>query len=430
MKKSLKAAFLYIGTAIGAGFSSGKELALFFGAASPLNVAISSIFMSLLCMLFLVAGKLKLLPKGRLIGFGIFISAGISLVSMLAGGEYVLRSLTGVPAMGLVMALAGGALVVLGIERIKLANSVLVPLIVLSIAAIFLKLDPQAYSLPFTLSRPILYSGLDVLLGGVIIADEGEKMSYKEILLTCIVICACLFGMLFMLQTVVLANGASSSMPVLAVAERFNMKAVCGALIAAAIFTTLLSSLKIVSDRVRTFLLATKRLQTLGAYKNRAFVVFFCLLVAYPISFAGFDAIVDALYPFISVCGVILTAVTLAKLVIFACTRAYDLAKRKKYANRMSKTAAEAQNGEVLVKSGKNKKAAPSSGKHGVTISPRRDNDSGRDSRRHNRRDNIRRHSRHGNIRRRTHRRRPLGSPRPSTSPRRGSACRPSRQVL
>ena len=161
MKKALKITFLYIGTAIGAGFSSGKEIALFFGDCSPLNVAVSSVFMSLLCALFLIAGKHSVMPKNRLMGFCIFLSAGISLCSMLAGGEYVLRSLSGIPMLGLIMAVAGGIIVVSGIEKIKLLNSVVVPLIILSIFIIFLKLDPQNHSAGFSVAKPILYSGLD-----------------------------------------------------------------------------------------------------------------------------------------------------------------------------------------------------------------------------------------------------------------------------
>jgi len=330
VKKALKTTFLYIGTAIGAGFSSGKEIALFFGSVSPLNVAIASVFMSLLCGFFLVAGKLLLMPKNKIMGFCIFFSAGISLCSMLAGGEFVLKSLLGVPMLGLVMAILGGIIVVLGIEKIKLLNTVLVPLIILSVALIFLKLDPQPYSLGFSLSKPILYSGLDVLLGGVIIADEGKELSYKEIALTCLMICGCLFVLLFMLQTVVLADGLRSSMPVLAVSERFGLKPVCGVLITAAIFTTLVSSLKIVSDKIALTLESFKKFRPLSEKKNRSLIVFGCLLIAYPISFVGFDAIVDTMYPFMSWCGVALTIIVFIKFTVLIIKRIILFAQKRK----------------------------------------------------------------------------------------------------
>ncbi|MCI8733133.1 MAG: hypothetical protein HFE29_02205 [Clostridia bacterium] len=320
MKKSLKITFLYIGTAIGAGFSSGKEIALFFGDASPLNVAVSSVFMALLCGLFLIVGKQGLMPKNKLMAFCIFFSAGISVCSMCAGGEFVIRSMTGVPMLGLIMIILGAIIVVMGIEKIKFVNSIVVPLIVLCVALIFFKLDPQNHTLPFTIVKPILYSGLDVLLGGVIISDEGKNMSYKEIILTCLLITVCMFGLLYMLQTVVLADGLASSMPVLAVSERFGLKAICGVLIAGAIFTTLVSALKITSDYVSSAFAATKKLAVLGEQKYKAVIVFGCLLIAYPISFVGFDNIVNTMYPFISRCGIALTAIVTLKL-FMKCTR-------------------------------------------------------------------------------------------------------------
>ena len=319
MKKAFKTAALYVGTAIGAGFSSGREIALFFGKSSPLNVAISSIFMSLICALFLIAGKKRLIPKGKTINLGIFFAASVSLCSMLAGGDFVMQSMTGIPlAFGLAMTVLGGIIVVLGIEKIRLLNAVVVPLIVLCISIVFFKLPTPQSSLPFTLSKPILYSGLDVLLGGVIVSEEGENLSYKEIFASCLMICAFLFGMLFMLQTVVLSDTNGSLMPTLAVSERLHLKFACGVLIAGAIFTTLVSSLKIVSDRTSLFLSRTKKLSVLSDEKHKAFVVFFCLLIAYPLSFFGFDNIVDTLYPVNSVLGVVLFAIVVLRLVFDA----------------------------------------------------------------------------------------------------------------
>lgn len=319
MKKAFKTAALYVGTAIGAGFSSGREIALFFGKSSPLNVAISSIFMSLICALFLIAGKKRLIPKGKIVNLGIFFAASVSLCAMLAGGDFVMQSMTGIPlAFGLAMTVLGGIIVVLGIEKIRLLNTIVVPLIVLCISIVFFKLPTPQSSLPFTLSKPILYSGLDVLLGGVIVSDEGEDLSYKEIFASCLMICVFLFGMLFMLQTVVLSDTNGSLMPTLAVSEILHLKFACGVLIAGAIFTTLVSSLKIVSDRTSLFLSHTKKLCVLGDEKHKAFVVFFCLLIAYPLSFFGFDNIVDTLYPVNSVLGVILFAIVVLRLVFDA----------------------------------------------------------------------------------------------------------------
>lgn len=229
-----------------------------------------------------------------------------------------MQSMTGIPlAFGLSMTILGGIIVVLGIEKIRILNVIIVPLIVLSIALIFAKLDTPTYTLPFLISKPILYSGLDVLLGGVIISKEGEQLSYKQIFLSCIFICIFMFAMLFMLQTVVLSDTNGSLMPVLAISEKLHLKFFSGVLIAGAIFTTLVSSLKIVSDKVIDFTNHTKNLKPFAEDKYKAFIVFFCLLIAYPLSFFGFDNIVDNLYPFNSVCGIVLTAIVIIRLLIY-----------------------------------------------------------------------------------------------------------------
>lgn len=210
------------------------------------------------------------MPKGKIVHLGIFFAASVSLCAMLAGGDYIMQSMTGIPlALGLAMTILGGVVVVLGIEKIRLLNSVVVPLIVLCIALVFFKLPTPSHSLAFSLSKPILYSGLDVLLGGVIISEEGENLSYKEIFASCLMICAFLFGMLYMLQTVVLSDTNGSLMPTLAVSERLRLKFTCGVLIAGAIFTTLVSSLKIVSDRTSLFLSHTKKLSAFGDESTR-----------------------------------------------------------------------------------------------------------------------------------------------------------------
>ena len=327
-----------MGTAIGAGFSSGREIALFFGDASPFNVAISSVFISLLCALFLIAGKQKMMPKGALVKLGVFLAASISLCAMLAGGDLITYSMTGIPlAFGLAMTLLAGLIVVLGIEKIRLLNAILVPLIVLTIALVFAKLPTPIHTLPFSIAKPIMYSGLDVLLGGIIVSKEGENLTYKEIIMSCILICVFMFGMLYMLQTIVLSDQNASLMPVLAVSDKLNVKWACGVLIAAAIFTTLVSSLKIVSDCVRDFSSKFAFSRALCKDENKSLAVFGCLVVAYPLSFFGFDNIVDNLYPFNSVCGVALTCLVLvkylAKLASVIAKKAKEKHARKRAGN-------------------------------------------------------------------------------------------------
>ncbi len=338
MKKSFKTAFLYIGTVIGAGFSSGREIALFFGDATPLNVALSSVFMAMLAFMFLSAGKLRLIPDGKIVRVLITFSASISLVAMLAGGEYVIFTMTGIPLLALVMAILGVIVVSCGIEKIKVVNLILVPLIAGSIALIFFKIPHADGTLPFSIVKPIAYSGLDILLGGVIVGEEGKDMNMKEISLSSLLVCGVLFGMLYMLQTIVLADKNGSLMPVFAISSELHLQALCGVLIASAIFTTFVSSLKIVSDGMLSFCSVFSKLRPLASDNNKSIVVMFALVVFYPLSFFGFGKIVDTLYPANSALGILLAVVVFLKIVFHFISKVVR--------NRKSCTNAEAFRGK------------------------------------------------------------------------------------
>lgn len=327
MLTAFKVAFLFIGTSIGAGFSSGREIALFFGTSSPWCVALSALFISALSALFLTAGKLKIIPNGYGVKVATFISASISLCSMLAGSEYVLKSLSGVPLLGIAMAIAGGVVVVMGIEKIKWANTIMIPLLVVLLFTLYFKIGAPVYSGDFNLLKSLHYSGLDVLLGGIMLSREGEKLTKKEIILSATFICVFMFAILFVLQNVVLSDDLHSSMPVLAVSTKVGLKWASGVLIAIAIFTTLISALEIVSVYTADFLSTKKRLSALSAPDKKTFLTFGALLIFYPISFLGFEKIVDTFYPFTSACGLILVGLIILRLVIESVKKGREKAR-------------------------------------------------------------------------------------------------------
>lgn len=321
MKKTLKTAFLYVGTIIGAGFSSGREIALYFKDLAPYNVAISAVFIGLFALLFLTAGRLRLIPKGKPTRLLVFLSASISLTSMLAGGEYVMYSMSHVPLLALVMALLGAVVVSGGIEKIKIANTILVPLIVVAIAVIFFKIPHESGTAKFSILRPLTYSGLDVLLGGIIVGSEGEDMSFKETLLSSLLITVFLAFMLYMLQTIVIHDKNDSLMPVFAISSELGLQAICGVLIASAIFTTLVSSLKIASDYLIFLCSKNRRLLFLATAEFKPVVVMFCLVVFYPLSFFGFKKIVGTLYPVNSVIGILIAFAVLLKIIAYSALK-------------------------------------------------------------------------------------------------------------
>ena len=335
MWRAAKVCFLYIGTVIGAGFASGKEIALFFGDTAPAGVALAAFFMALPEALFLYAGKHDLMPSGTVVRTGVFIAALSSVAAMLAGCELALDDLTGVAGLGALAAVAAGVLVVLGTEKMKLANALLIPLLLLLLVAVYVKGGAPAFGGTFSLLKPVHYAGLDVLIGGMIISKEGKKLSAKEIFFTCAMSALFLGGVLFMLQNIVLSDETHSSMPVLAVAESVGLKAAAGVLVVIAVFTTLVSSLSILTDESVSALRAAaspsrrrglfrRAAAFLSSPSHRAAAVFCCLAALYPVSFFGFENIVAALYPFVGACGVVMTAVTAFKVLKCAFSRGGD----------------------------------------------------------------------------------------------------------
>lgn len=325
MWRAAKVCFLYIGTVIGAGFASGKEIALFFGETSPFCTALAALFMAVPEALFLSAGKRGLMPSGTTVKTGVFIAAFSSVAAMLAGCELALRDLTGAAGLGALAAIAAGVLVTMGPEKMKLANSLLIPLLIALLAAIYLKLGSPVAGGTFSLLKPVHYAGLDVLIGGMIVSREGKKLSGKEIVLTCAMSALFLGVVLFVLQNIVLFDKTNASMPVLVVAESVGLKVAAGVLVVIAVFTTLVSSLDILTDGTVEALAALalprgKHPRRAAAWlaEHRSAVVFLCLAALYPVSFFGFENIVTSLYPFVGACGVVMTALTAGKMLLGA----------------------------------------------------------------------------------------------------------------
>ena len=251
MWRAAKVCFLYIGTVIGAGFASGREIALFFGDTAPWNVALAALFMAVPQALFLTAGKAGALPNGFAVRTGVLIAALSSVAAMLAGCELALYELCGIAGLGAAAAVAAGVTVAGGTEKMKLVSAVLIPLLLVLLLAVYLKSGAPTHDGSLSLLKPAHYAGLDVLMGGMIISREGKNLRGREIVSTCLMSAVFLAAVLFMLQNIVLSDEMHSSMPVIAVADQVGLKTAAGVLVVIAVFTTLVSALDILTESVR-----------------------------------------------------------------------------------------------------------------------------------------------------------------------------------
>ena len=112
MKRAFKISSLFIGTVIGAGFASGREVALYFGNLSPLVVATAGLFLGGFAASFLVAGKFGLIWKSKFYTAMVLFGSVITIAAMLAASEDILYEMTSLRFLGLLSGILGMVIVV------------------------------------------------------------------------------------------------------------------------------------------------------------------------------------------------------------------------------------------------------------------------------------------------------------------------------
>jgi Uncharacterized membrane protein len=146
MKNGMKYAAVFVGTVIGAGFATGREIALYFKGANAQTAAAAGIMLGLLCGFFMLAGErigdggftaYLFGQRKRIFDIAVFVCAFITFAAMCAGAESIFRKIYGIGWLGLVTALISTLAAILGIKQIKSLNLVLVPIILAFVVLIF-----------------------------------------------------------------------------------------------------------------------------------------------------------------------------------------------------------------------------------------------------------------------------------------------------
>lgn len=301
---------LIIGTVIGAGFASGQEIVAFFGAAyiSPLVAVVCGALLAAGSYMFLYLGarfgarnvsELNEKVLGRLHpaadAFLLFNSL-IVLAGMLAG----LDALGGMffplrPLYSIAGAAVCGLVVCKGLNGLLKCNSLLIPAVIGIIVAVCaasvgpplaertLRFDPFACA---------TYAAMNLILAGTVLAtaDVGKKRAA-----VCSAAAGAVMGALLLLIILALnANGAEGEMPLLSLARKYPpLFYAMAAVVAAAIFTTMLTAASSLSDWLT------------AATGARRFSVAAVLLAGLILSNLGFGTVVGVLYPVIGILGAV-----------------------------------------------------------------------------------------------------------------------------
>ena len=319
MKKVLPAVFLIIGTMIGAGFASGREISVFFarfGVYSLFFLPILFIIFYYVFKLLLNIGKDKEFDNiYKLHSFtnnSVFMNAFICLTfivftsAMLSAGVEILSSnFVTVPniVFYVVLLLISFLVLKFGFKGLVKLNMVLVPLLILSILTLcifatfnpvtdvsFIAENTKVYELPISI---LLYAMGNILLSYYIIIKAGKGLDEKRIrrvsLISSLTICLVIFISIVCL----IKNGSAimeADMPFVALSYRmgevFNIFFIFMVLMA--ILTTLFSGL-------------FTSYEALPFKKNKTLFTLFLVLA---LSLLGFKQIVNYIYPLIGVVGI------------------------------------------------------------------------------------------------------------------------------
>ncbi len=320
MKKCIFSIFLILGTVIGSGFSSGKEIVVFFtrfGYYSFLFIPIAFVLFYLVFYFLMTKGLNKLNGKknSKIISLLMLICCTVFSSAMFAGIQNCADNINFYIKIFLF------ALIFLlcffvcfkKLEFLSVINIFLIPVLLVILLVFFL------YVLPFSsfIEVPthnafvglfggsffcVLYVILNISLSSVVIAKSGEGMTKKQIRFASLFSALILSVFILLVNVLVLCNYdvISEEMPLLALSSgvfsillRFVIMVGC--------LTTLLSDIFIASASCKALKL------------NDVSIFVICTLLPFALSNIGFSSIVSWLYPIVSLIGVALLFLLFAR---------------------------------------------------------------------------------------------------------------------
>ena len=309
---------LVVGTVIGAGFASGREIVAFFGVTpSPWVALLCAAITFVMCAVFLLVGEkanaddlgeVNARIGGRadaLLNIVMLFNSAISLAAMFAGFDSLFSEFYPLkPLYSIVFAIISVLIVTKGLDGLIKCNVVLVPALALVIVFVTLSSITEPMTSPLTAVnalRSLTYIGMNMMLAASVLTTI-HGLSKKQIFIASGVTAA-IVGALVLL--IILALGSScageADMPIVAMSSRLG-KIVYGFAVfavAAGILTTLLTAHVALTEWLD------------GIVGHKLLSAFCTAAVCLALGFMGFKTVVDVLYPVLGVLGVVYFAINL-----------------------------------------------------------------------------------------------------------------------
>lgn len=309
MAKVCTVVFLIFGTVVGSGFSSGKEIMVFFsrfGAMSYLFVGLAGILFFLLFYFFLSRGKniSLIFAKYKFLNLIVVFISLVFCSSMFAGIKNLFSYF---PSWAfhlaiLILLLCTTLVTMLGISGLEKANSFLMPVTGLLFLVVLLFEISSSQKSPLIgvnawagLLYSPLYVALNTCMSGIIISKCGEGLSKKQTLFASGFATGCLLIFLFLGNFVLQTHGEYiiSEMPFLSITKESGwIFCLEYFVILVGCFTTLISLCFTLKTSFERF------------FKDHIVSTVLAVMLPFAISSLGFSQIVSFLYPICSVLGI------------------------------------------------------------------------------------------------------------------------------
>ncbi|NCA68267.1 MAG: hypothetical protein EOM87_09430 [Clostridia bacterium] len=315
---ALKVAALFIGTVIGAGFATGRELCLYFAACSTLTLALSAALMGAFCLLFLYLGKSEVKSSPiikKAIGTITAVSAFFVYSAMLAAAEELAAGYYNLPLAGLFLGILSATLSD-SLEILKKVNTVLIPLLIASVMFVAMSSPFSPLAASFRPVPALGYCTMNMLFAAALMRESGKNMRIKHMVISSVTVTAIIFAlMLVMLKAIVVYKDFAMPFLLLAGASGYGYLGV--AVIFIAVFTTVIGCNKLIAEELGRVI------------KNRYVNLLVILASGILMSLFGFMRIVNITYPIISSCGIAICLYSAAKLFLTRLTFLSQAFKRK-----------------------------------------------------------------------------------------------------
>lgn len=291
----------FMGTVIGAGFASGREIALYFSHSSPFTPLLAGVCLGVLCYFFLELGRLYngdffvLFGKSRKIFLSVTKLCNIVVgCAMIAASEEVIYSLLSIRGGGVITAALSVITLLCGTEKIKLLNVLIMPAVIIMVGVLFFRSNTSFEFTKLSIIPAFAYASMNIVTGGYFVSTLSGN-SAKSGNVKAAVIVGVILSALLVCVYLIIQNTLTETMPLMSAAVLYNMGTAGNIVMYLAVFSSVVNSVAAVSCGKKT-------------------TAIFITAVILALSLLSFRKIVDIAYPIMGVIGLILVIITAALL--------------------------------------------------------------------------------------------------------------------